>query len=139
MIHTFSILTLTLVKAYGLYMLVGGLSGLVAPTRWSAVVADYQKSPGLTYLAAVFVFLLGLAMVVVHSLWTDPLAIATSLIGWLVLIEGILLFAVPEGFLRLGASAVSSTGRARFYAAFAVILGVIFLILGMMGRADASV
>ncbi|MBI1360742.1 MAG: DUF2065 domain-containing protein [Alphaproteobacteria bacterium] len=136
---TFSILTLTLAKAYGLYMLVTGLSGIVAPGRWNAMVVDFQDSPGLTYLTAVITFVLGLVLVGIHSFWTDPLAVVISLIGWIVLIEGLLLFAVPQGFLRLGASLVGTAGRARAYAVFAVILGVVLLVLGVMGRADASV
>ena len=138
MIITFSVLTLTLAKAYGIYMIAIGLSGLIAPDRWRVVLEDFQKSPGLTYLTAVLVVGFGLAMVMLHSLWTDPLAIVVSLFGWVALLKGVLLMAAPDRLLRLGAATVATPERTRTWAVFAVILGAALLTAGMLGRASPS-
>ncbi len=138
MILTFSVLTLQLAKAFGLYLLVTGLSGLTAPARWKAVMEDYQRSPGLSYLTAVIVLGAGLVLVMVHSLWTDPLAIIVSLFGWIALIEGVALMAASEGLLKLGAATVATPGRTRAWAIIAVILGAGLLIAGSLGRAEVS-
>jgi uncharacterized protein YjeT (DUF2065 family) len=138
MIVTFSVLTLTLAKAYGIYVIVTGLSGLTAPDRWRMVMEDFQKSPGLTYLTAVLVVGFGLTMVILHSLWTDPLAIVVSLFGWVSLLKGVLLMAAPDGLLRLGAATVATPDRARTWAVFAVILGAALLTAGVLGRASPS-
>ena len=138
MILTFSVLTRTLAKAYGLYILVTGLSGLAMPLRWKAVIEDYQRSPALTYLTAVIVLGLGLTLVSVHSLWTDPLAIVVSLIGWIVLVEGLAMAAFPDGLMKFGAATVATPGRTRAWAIAAVIAGAALLIAGLVGRADVS-
>ena len=138
MIITFSVLTLTLAKAYGVYMIAIGLSGLTAPDRWRMMMEDFQKSPGLTYLTAVLVFGFGLAMVILHGLWTDPLAIVVSLFGWVALLKGVLLMAAPDGLLRLGVATVATPARTRTWAVFAVILGVALLTAGVLGRAGPS-
>jgi hypothetical protein len=137
-IITFSVLTLTLAKAYGIYMIAIGLSGLTAPDRWRMVMEDFQKSPGLTYLAAALVLGFGLAMVVLHGLWTDPLAIIVSLFGWVLLLKGVLLMAAPDGLLRLGVATVATPDRTRTWAVVAVILGAALLTAGVLGRASPS-
>lgn len=138
MIDTFAVLTLDLAKAYGLYILVSGLSGLFAPDRWRLVMDDYARSPGLTYFTAVIVFGLGIVLVMLHNLWIDPLAIVISLIGWVITFEGILLMALPEAFTKLGQAVVATDARTRLWAIFAVVLGVILLAIGLTGHATAG-
>ncbi len=137
MIETFSILTLTLARALGVYMIAASLGGLVAPRRWAAVLADYERSPGLVLLAAMFAFIVGLVLVSLHNLWTDPLAIVVSLIGWAALVEGIALLAVPGPFIRLGAALVRP-GASRVFAIVTLVLGVLLLIAGLLGRATTG-
>jgi len=138
MIETFSVLTLTLAKVIGLYLIVVGLVGLRAPTRWTRVLEDMRGSPGLVYITAVVTFFAGIALVTIHSLWTDPLAIVISLVGWLVLVESLLLFAVPDAFLRLGVSLVGPRSSP-VWAAVSLVLGVLLLIAALLGRATAGV
>ena len=132
---TFAITTLDFAKAYGVYILVTGLAGLFAPDRWKLVVDDYARSPGLTYLTATITFGLGLVLVTLHNLWTDPLAITVSLIGWIVLIEGIAGMALPEALLRFGAASVASRSTTRIWAIFALIAGALLLFAAFTGRA----
>jgi len=99
---------------------------------------DYTRSPGLTYLTAAIVFGLGLVLVTLHNLWTDPLAIIVSLIGWIVLIEGVALMALPEALLKFGAAAVASRNTTRIWAIFALIAGMLLLFAAFTGRATVT-
>lgn len=136
---TFSLLTLQLAKAYGLFVIAAGLCGLFAPDRWRLVIDDFRKSPALTYLSAVLVFGLGVALVMAHNLWADPLAVLVSMFGWIALVEGALLMAVPDAFLRLAGATVSTHGRTRTWAVLALVFGVALLVAGILGRATISV
>jgi uncharacterized membrane protein len=138
MIDTFSVLTLQLAKAYGIYVLATGLVGLTAPDRWRLIMEDFQRSPGLTYVTAVIVFGLGIALVMLHNLWTDPLAVVVSLVGWVILVEGTLLMAAPEGLVKIGAATVGTPARSRLWAVFALIAGTALLLAGATGHASAS-
>ena len=135
---TFAVLTLDFAKALGLYIIVTGLAGLFAPDRWKLVMDDYARSPGLVYFTAVLVFGLGLVLVMIHNLWTDPLAIIISLVNWIILVEGICLMALPEALLKLGAAAVASRGVVRVWAIFALIAGAALLAAGLTGHATVS-
>jgi vacuolar-type H+-ATPase subunit I/STV1 len=139
MFDTAALLTLTLAKVYGLYMIVAGMTGLVDAARWRAIMDDFQRSPGLAYITGVIVFVLGLVLVTIHNFWGDPLAMLISLFGWIALIEGILLLAVPNGLMKLGAALVATPGRSRAFALFAVILGAVLLAAGFLGRASLSI
>ncbi|EQB10158.1 hypothetical protein L288_04265 [Sphingobium quisquiliarum P25] len=129
---TISVLTLRLAEAIGLYMMVVGIGGLVAPARWRAMMDDLERSPGLVIALGFPVFAVGAALVLIHSIWTDPLAVIVSLIGYIALIEGALLLAVPAPLIRIGRWSLNFT---RAWAAVAIVLGILLFLAGLTGRA----
>jgi hypothetical protein len=82
--------------------------------------------------------MIGLVQVALHNLWTDPTAIIVSAIGWLAIVKGVLLLAAPEGIMAFAASASSSPSRVRLYGVVVLILAIVLLALGLMGRATVS-
>ncbi|CAM8671994.1 MULTISPECIES: DUF2065 family protein [Sphingobium] len=133
---TISVLTLRLAEIIGLYMIVIGLGGLASPQRWRAVMDDLNRSPGLVVALGFAVFAVGATLVLVHSIWTDPLAIIVSLVGYVALIEGATLLAVPGPLIRIGHW---STNFIRTWALIALILGLLLFLAGLTGRATLSV
>jgi hypothetical protein len=134
---TFAVLTVQLARIYGIVALTVALAALLAPKRFSMVIADFERSPGLVFIAALFALILGLVMVMIHNLWTDIAAILVSLSGWIVLIKGILLLAAPEGLLRFVGASASSPARIRLWGVGALVLAALFLVLGVASRATA--
>ena len=129
---TISILTLRLSEAIGLYMIIVGIGGLVSPSRWRAMMDDLDRSPGLVMALGFPVFVVGAALVLIHSIWTDPLAVIVSLIGYVALFEGALLLATPAPLLRIGRLAVRFT---RLWAGISILLGILLFLTGLTGRA----
>ena len=128
---TISILTLRLAEAIGLYMIVVGIGGLIAPSRWRAMMDDLERSPGLVMALGFPVFAVGAALVLIHSIWTDPLAVIVSLIGYVALIEGALLLAIPAPLISIGRRAVQFT---RTWAVISILLGILLFLAGLTGR-----
>jgi hypothetical protein len=129
---TISVLTLRLSEAIGIYMIVVGIGGFLAPSRWRAVMEDLERSPGLVMALGFPVFAAGAALVLIHSIWTDPLAVIVSLIGYVALIEGALLLAVPDPLIKIGRWSVQFT---RAWAIVSIVLGILLFLAGLMGRA----
>lgn len=129
---TTSVLTLELAQALGLYLIVIGLAGLFAPQRWRALLEELERSPALVMIAGVVAFAIGAALVLVHSILTDPLAIIVTVIGWGALIKGALLIAVPGPLMRLGRAATSVT---RIWSIAALVLGILLGLAGLTGTA----
>ncbi len=134
MITTATVLTLSLAKAMGVYFIAGGLSGLISRERWAAILDEFMARPALTFISGVFVFVLGAALVMLHNLWTDPLAIAVTLIGWAAAIEGLILVVYPDPLLKWAVNFVRP-GAVRAFSVLTILLGAVFLALGFTGRA----
>jgi len=137
-LDTFSVLTLQLARLWGVAALVIALGALTAPKRMGAAMADFERSPGLLFITAIFALGIGLIQVMFHNLWTDPTAIIVSLIGWLAILKGIVLIAIPEPVMKLAASSANSPSTVRLYGVLILILAIILLVLGLAGRATVS-
>ncbi len=129
---TLSVLTLQLAQALGLYMILIGISGLAAPRRWDALMAELVASPALQMIMGVLVFAIGITLALIHHRLSDPLAIIVTLIGFAALLEGALLIAVPGPLMRIGQCALHYT---RVWAIVSLILGILLALVGLTGRA----
>lgn len=129
---TLSVLTLDLAQAIGLYLILVGLSGLAKPDRWRQVIDEMAASAALTLITGVFVFVLGVTLVFIHTITTDLLAIIVTAVGWIALVEGALLIVVPHLLLRVGQW---SLGFTRIWAIVAIILGILIGLAGLTGTA----
>jgi len=136
---TFSVLTLELARAYGVGILVTALAAIAGPARFAAVIADFARSPGLTFLGAMLALILGIGMVMLHNLWTDLTAVLVSLIGWAVFAKGVLVLAAPEGLMKLAVAVTTPPGRMRIWGAIMLVLAAVFLALGIGGHANPGV
>ena len=100
MIETLST-TQILAVFIGLYMVAAGIGFLTGRGSYATLIDELRDNTALGYVTGAFVFALGAAMVAVHNLWTGPLAIVVSLVGWGALIEGVLMLAIRRTFLGL--------------------------------------
>ncbi len=133
---TISVLTLRLAEAIGLYLILIGIGALAGPDRWRTIMGDLDRSPGLVIAIGFPVFAVGATFVIAHSIWTDPLAIIISAIGYVALVEGALLLAVPAPLLAAGRAATRFT---RIWAILSLILGCLLFLAGLTGRATLIV
>ncbi|KKW93514.1 DUF2065 family protein [Sphingobium chungbukense] len=131
-----SVLTLRLAELIGLYMIVVGIGGLGAPLRWRQMMDDLEHSPALVMELGFSVFAVGAALVLIHSIWRDPLSVIVSAIGHVVLIEGALLLAVPAPLLRIGRWSLNFT---RAWAIVSIVFGILLFLAGLTGRATVIV
>lgn len=138
MFDTLIPLTLTLARAYGVVILIVALSALMAPKRLAAALADFQRSPGLTFLGALFAVVMGIALIMLHAIWTDLPASLVSLLGWAILIKGVALMVTPDALLNLGNGLLKSRATVHIWAIVALVLAAVYLLIGLGGRAGAS-
>lgn len=137
MFDTFAVLTIQLARVYGIAVLILAITALLKPGRVALALNDFERSPGLTFLGALIGVFLGLFLITLHSVWTDLPAVLVSLLGWLALVKGVLLLAAPEGFLKF-ASTMATPGRIRIWGIFALVLGAIYLAIGLTAHATIA-
>ena len=64
----------------------------------------------------------GIIIVALHPYWRGPAAVIVSLLGWAVLLRGILLMAFPDTFISIANQTIDAVAVWRLaFAAFAVV------------------
>lgn len=134
MAHTFTVLTLWLAQAIGLYALVAGIGLLLVPGRMAAIVADMEAHPGLVYLFGMAAFAIGVAILLPHHMMTDWLAILVTLGAVGAVVEGLMLIAAPGLFFAIARPFLAAE---RLWAIVSIVIGLILFLAGFTGRADA--
>ncbi len=110
----------------GLYALATGVGELRAPGGWRAAIREIGQSPALRLLAGLFCLAAGAAIYLVNP-WRpeDWLSIAISVVGGLMIAEGLLLLAAGERFIHLARKA--SGGAGPLLAASSAVIGFAFI------------
>ena len=126
-------LTLNLLVVIGLYELVAGIAGFTDQVNWRTMLDEFDRSPALTFITGFMVYVLGAVVMLVHSIWTDPLAIIVSATGWIVAVEGLLIMTVPGPLFAFSRRLVANQ---KLISMFAAGLGMILIGLGLLSRAD---
>ena len=128
-------LTLNLLIVIGLYELVAGIAGLTGQINWRTMLDEFDRSSALTFITGFVVYVLGAMVILIHSIWTDPLAIIVSAVGWIISIEGVLIMAVPGPLLAFSRRLVVNQ---KVISAIAIVFGLLLICLGLISRADRA-
>jgi hypothetical protein len=129
-------LTLHLLVLIGVYELAAGVAGLTGRLGWSALIDEFERSPGLTFVTGFMAFAVGAAINLAHHHFTDVPAIIVSAIGWIALIEGVVLMVCPGPLLRFSRGLVRNQ---QLISIAAAVVGIAFILLGLTGRADPTI
>ena len=130
MIETLST-TQILAVFIGLYMVAAGIGFLTGRGSYATLIDELRDNTALGYVTGAFVFALGAAMVAVHNLWTGPLAIVVSLVGWGALVEGVLMLAIRRTFLGLVKVVPLTPATLVPCGIAAIVLGAVLAIAGL--------
>ena len=108
----------------GAYLIAGGIGALAHGRDWPEIVAEFERSPALVAVTGAVAFAVGAVIVSVHNQWTSPAAIIVSLAGWWAVVEGLVLVAVPDLYLRLTRPLMKAS---RFWGIFMIAVGAFLL------------
>ncbi len=130
MIETLSV-TQILAVFLGLYMVAAGIGLLTGQDSFATMMEEFRENTALGFLTGAFTFALGAAMVAVHNLWTGPLTIVVSFIGWAALIEGVLMLAIRRPFLGLVRMVPFTAATMVPFGIAAIVFGAALLYAGL--------
>ena len=116
--------TAFLSKLIGLYCLLYGLSMLVHRQVTIDEVAALVGNPAAILLTGVIVLPAGIAIVLVHNVWSGgPLPVMVTLIGWATLLKGLALVFLPPGGVAAYMTGLGYERMFYLYAALTVVIG----------------
>jgi len=125
-------LTLNLLILFGIYALAAGIAGLTGRINWRTLLDEFERSPALTFVTGLTVYVLGAAVVLVHWIWTDAPAIIVSAIGCIAAVEGLLIMTAPGPLFAFSRRLAANQ---KLISMLSAALGLLLIGLGLSGRA----
>jgi len=107
----------------GLYSLAASIGELRAPGTWAAMLEDFERSAGLRFMTGFIVLSLGAAVYMVNP-WRpdDWLSVVVTVLGGIMALEGAVILAIGDRFLRFARWLIGKANRA--WAIVSALLGV---------------
>lgn len=117
-------ITLFLATFLGWFLVILSFVFLFRTEPMKAVATNVIKDPGLFFIFALMTVIIGLFVVVSHNYWIMGWPVVVTILGWLILINGLFRLFFSERAVKLAKSVLKSTKKMR-------IAGIINLIIGL--------
>lgn len=89
-------ISIFLAKVIGLFFFISVLSIIVCYKTYLEMEEDAAKNPALMYLSGFFILIVGILLTVSHQIWSRDWRVIITIIGWLILVKGILRIFFPK-------------------------------------------
>lgn len=120
-----SVSTIFLSRLIGLFALIVSVAEIIHKSAMIETAAELAEAPPLLFIAGTFMLLGGLAMVLLHNVWSGGAApVIVTIIGWLMLIRGVIFVFISPG----GAAAIF---EALHFAQYFYVYVAIPMVLGL--------
>lgn len=94
-------LSIFLAQVIGLYLFLVSLAMLVHQHRFKKTTSDLLGNAMLITLTGCTMLVLGLLIVVHHNVWTPDWPVLVTIIGWILLLQGLMRLFVPDAFIKM--------------------------------------
>ncbi len=107
----------------GPLLVVIGIGVLLNPSNYLAMIAEAAHSPTLIYISGLLTLPLGLAILNLHRAWTADWRVVITVLGWLLLIGGVIRIVLPQFTATLAISLYSTSTALAVFAVIMLVLG----------------
>lgn len=115
---------------FGLYAFAAGLGELRQPGFWAEMLSDVKRSKALQFLIGMVLLALGATIFLVNPFNpADWLSILITVLGVWMFLEGLLIFAFGDWFLKFAGKMVGS--GLRIWAIFSLVLGILIIFVAL--------
>jgi hypothetical protein len=127
-------LTNYLSKLLGLFSILVGLAMIARLQDMVGAVDALMHNPTLLLIVGLIALGIGLAMVLAHNVWSGGvLPVVVTIIGWLILIRGLVLLFLPAATVATTFEAMHFSRLLYLYASISLILGLYLTFAGFRG------
>jgi len=125
-------LSLLLAQVIGLYLLLEGVVILTQKKFIVNVVSDMSNHKALLYVFGAMLTILGLLIVLNHNVWEATWKVIPTIIGWVLLIKGVLIFFVPKVVMRHARKIARNRNLAVLGGVVALVIGAYLTYIGFV-------
>ena len=116
-------LSMLLAQVMGLYLMLEGLLVLTRQKFVMNLINDLDKNRALMFVTGAMVTILGLLVVLNHNVWEASWMVVPTIIGWIMVVKGVMALFVPKVLLAKGKKIAKNRNMA-------VLLGLIAVGVG---------
>lgn len=107
-------------------------------TEMYSLTSDLAANPMWGWVFGPFVLLGGLVIIALHPYWRGLAAIVVSVLGWLVVLRGVLMMAFPATFISVARSVIDQGDLWRGLCIVCAAFGFYLTYVGWMPLADRA-
>jgi hypothetical protein len=124
-------LSILIAKITSVVYLSAALGAVFNRDHYRRVVDDLFNNAALTYFMGFTAVILGFLMVNYHNNWAKDWTVLVTILGWLALIKGVLIIAVPR-FVQSYSKLIFEGKGVQFFPYVAAFLGLVFGYFGFV-------
>ncbi|HLB52961.1 MAG TPA: hypothetical protein VJK48_04560 [Chlamydiales bacterium] len=94
-------LSIFLAQVIGSYLFLASLAMLVHQARFKKTTNDLVSNPTLLTLSGMLSLIAGLLIVVDHNIWVPYWPVLITIIGWILLIKGLMKLFTPDAVVKV--------------------------------------
>ena len=115
-------LSILVAKIAAIIYLSVGLGVLFGQVNLKKLMKSFLDGAGLTFISGFFMIVLGSLLIQNHNFWVMNWTVLITIIGWAILIKGILFLLLPKLFLSFGEKFTTSK----------IWLGILTIVIGLI-------
>ncbi|MCG6858303.1 MAG: hypothetical protein LJE67_09565 [Salaquimonas sp.] len=116
-------MSIWIAKLLGPVMLVAAVAMLASPKAIHALAEEFLKSRALIFVTGVIALVTGLAIVNTHNRWIADWPVIITLVGWAMVIGGVVRMVSPTAVVTIGNAMLDKPGVIR-------VGGVVWALIG---------
>ena len=116
--------TAFLAQFMGAFVIIMGTSMLFRRRLVTSVFDEVFSSRAITYIVGILEVIGGVLIVLSHNIWSGSLATAVTILGWLLLIEGVIYLVASSRFLKKIALRFHNKKAYYTFAVFYILIGI---------------
>lgn len=118
-------------QVMGLWLFLVALAMIVHQPRYKKTVMDTLSHPSLMTFSGLIALGLGLLVVVSHNIWVSQWPVVVTLVGWVLIIQGIMRIFWPESFAKMTKDMLAGSGYT-FMSWVWLLVGIYLIWAGFM-------
>ena len=122
-------------RVLGPFLVIADVTAVARASDMQTLLSQFEANSLWTWVTGAFILMFGLIVVAGHQYWHGAAAIVVSLLGWLITLRGLLLFAFPQAFVSLANDMI---GAQAWWVAACVVFALVGLYLTYVGWAPVS-
>ncbi|UXA07051.1 hypothetical protein KXD96_02500 [Mycobacterium sp. SMC-2] len=121
-------------RLLGPFLVVLDVTAVARASDMQSLLSQFEANSMWTFVTGAFILLFGLTIVAAHQYWHGAAAVIVSLLGWLIVLRGVLLVAFPKFFISLANDMIGAQG---WWITACVVFALVGLYLTYVGWVSA--